>query len=293
MRQKFLGQSFTEYCLAIALISLSSLGVLAMVGTNITAKAPAILPMPTAPPTTGAGTNTNGSNSTSNPSTTGGNTPSPSGSSSNQPLPSDLSKVLQAAGVNGTTEVLADQIRQIAQHLLDTGKLTPDQANYFFVLANEGNRISSIEKLIEDANRTGAKTVTFDGKTTTPYDLAESVGWTNEPSQYYNTIVNTAGDMMSRAPDNRSVEMQSFIDKYQQLVNSGAMSNPDVQNVISNLTAKIATLSEVTEAYTSDAHWGTTLAPTMSNYAVSQTSFWHSSNICATGAGKTVGVTCQ
>ena len=118
------------------------------------------------------------------------------------------------------------------------------------------------------------------------------MGWNNEPAQYYSAPMDNAADALNRSPNSRSVSMQAFLDSYQKLEQSGGLQNPEVQNVVSGLSAKIAYLSETIESNVSDRYWGNTTTP-LQDYIVSNTSYWDSSQICSTGNGNTIGVHCQ
>jgi hypothetical protein len=207
-------------------------------------------------------------------------------------IPKDLPGYIQTAGANGTTELFANQIRNAAKQLLADGKITQEQANNYYELANQGSRIATMEKLIEDGVAHGTKTVTFEGKTYTPFELSRKLGWPDEPANYYGTSIQTAEDALNRAPESRSETMQSFLDSYVKLKNSGAMGDPNIKNLVSALSAKISYLSEIIESNVSDQHWGNTQT-SLKSYMASQTSYWHSSQICNVGGGKNTGVRCQ
>jgi len=207
-------------------------------------------------------------------------------------IPQNLPAFIQVAGANGTTALFSNQFRNMGEHMLAKGEITEEQANYFYELANQGNRIATIEKLIEDAMKNGRDTVLFEGRTYTPYELSSRVGWPEEPSSYYTMRIDTANDAMNRAPDNRSETMQTFLSSYQKLEQSGGLNNPTIQKNVSALSAKISYLSEMVQANVSDQYWGVTTTP-LDSYIASHTSYWSASQICDTGKGKTVGITCQ
>lgn len=302
MPSRKMGQALTEYGLiggtvfAIVLVSLSPLGHnIADLFSSMVSPPPKNLDLPNS----GSGINVTviGENGSDSPDNTGsiggqGNDSDSGGSGVTQNIPKDLPGYIQVAGANGTTELFADQIRSVADQLLASGKITQEQANKYYDLANQGNRIASMEKLIEDAMAHGTKTVTFEGKTYTPFELSRKVGWPDEPANYYSTPVKTAEDALNRSPGSRSETMQSFLSSYEQLKNSGAMNDPNIKNLVSALSAKISYLSEIIESNVSDQHWGDTKT-SLKSYMASQTSYWNSSQICGIGGGKTAHVRCQ
>lgn len=207
-------------------------------------------------------------------------------------IPRDLPAFIQTAGANGTTALFSEQIRKMGEELLAKGEITEEQANYFYELANQGNRVATIEKLVEDALDNGTQTVTFEGKSYTPFELSRLVGWPDEPSSYYTMLVRQASDAINRSPNNRSETMQLFLSSYQKLEQSGGLNNPAVQQAVSAMSAKISYLSELVESNVSDQHWGNTTTP-LDSYMASHTSYWSAAQICGAGSGETVGVTCQ
>lgn len=288
------GQSLTEYgviggaVFAVVLISLSPLGHnVADLFSKMVSPPPKSMNL--ASPS-GSGIQVDIIGGASSGSSTG--TTDYSGSGSTPPIPKDLPEFIQTAGANGTTALFADQIRSIGEQLLAEGKINQEQANDYYALANQGNRIATMEKLIEDAMANGTQTVTFEGKTYTPYELSRQVGWPDEPSQYYTMVVKTAEDALNRSPDSRSVTMQSFLGSYVKLKDSGAMSDPGIQQLVSNLSAKISYLSEIIESNVSDQHWNVS-DTSLKSYMASQTSYWSSAQICSVGHGQTVDVHCQ
>ena len=67
----------------------------------------------------------------------------------------DPAATVQTAGANGTTDILASSLSEIANQLLAQGKITATQANWLQKLANEGHLIADSEKLAADAFASG------------------------------------------------------------------------------------------------------------------------------------------
>jgi hypothetical protein len=285
-----------EYICISTFVALACVAGLTTMSQALSKNTPSILPMPTAKAASGS-TAVNAGDSAPAKGTTSSNsnTTSLANTGTGTPYISDMHSVLETAGGNGATEMMADQIRQIGQNLLDKGELTPEQANAFFDLANQGSHIASIEKLIEDANKSGNfnSPITFEGKTyNSAYDLAETVGWINDPTNVYPFDVNNPSidEAVNRAVSYRSDSLNNFFTSYQTLKDSGALSNPQVSQVIGQLTTQIAYLSETTEYSASSIHTGQPSNTLQDNY-ISNTTYWKSDQIC--GGGDATGVSCQ
>lgn len=293
------GQSLTEYGLGIGLVVLVSLAALMALGNQLQGgfkgmigKAPAANQVVAASGAGGTGGSSDSGDLDEQSAAITDNLTSPVLAGDAQAIPADLAGFIQTAGANGTTGLFSDQIRQLGEQLLAQGEITDAQANAFYALANQGNRMATIEKLIEQAEASGSQSVTFEGKTYTPYELSRSIGWPDEPSSYYSMNVQSGADVVNRSPNSRSPEMQAFVNAYQTLEKSGGMSNPAISKSVGALSGKIAYLSEMVESNIADQEWGNTTTP-LKDYVASSTSYWSASEICGTGGGNTSGVTCQ
>ncbi|MBY0405024.1 MAG: hypothetical protein K2X66_14080, partial [Cyanobacteria bacterium] len=67
--------------------------------------------------------------------------------------PTDINSLVETLGPNGTTDLLVDAIRQLAQKLLAKGEITQAQANQLMALANSGHSWSNTQGVIESAVR--------------------------------------------------------------------------------------------------------------------------------------------
>lgn len=302
IHHKLPGQSLTEYALGIGLVALVSAGALMMLGNQLQGSFAGMLGSAPAPSPIGASSTAAGGGSGETPSSASTGmpenlAPDKTGSALTlkedaESIPADLPGFIQTAGANGTTSLFSNQLKQMGEQLLATGEINQDQANAFFNLANQGNRIATVEKLIEQADQSGSSSVTFEGKSYTPYELSRSIGWPDEPSSYYSMNVTSGADIVNRSPNNRSPEMQAFVSAYQTLEKSGGLSNPGIAQAVGAMGAKIAYLSEVVESNVADRQWGNT-SVALQDYVASSTSYWKASEICGAGGGTTSGVTCQ
>lgn len=152
--------------------------------------------------------------------------------------PADTAKAVVTTGVNGVTNMLATTIQDLSNQLQASGNLTPEQARQLIALANQGHKIAEIEKIVEDAVANSnndpaaflSTSLTHAGQTyASPLDLAERIGY------------NTPSETEYVATDN---ETSAFMDMYQQLVNSGALADPQVQAVIGELVNQINVVAD-------------------------------------------------
>jgi hypothetical protein len=291
-RSKPIGQSFTEYSLIGASMLLVAVAGILLLGQNVNITFRDMLggyhPKGTVQVAAGASTNPSQS-------MTGGNgsiaANSPGGSSSLNTISlnnGDLQTALQVAGANGVTTILADRITALSQQLLAQGEITPEQANLFSDLANQGHRIAGIEKLIEDASRNNQTSIEFEGQSYTPIQLTGKLGWSGVGIG--SPILQSIDDVESVDAASRSVELTALLNKYQALQDSGALQNPTVQKFVGSMTSQIGSISETLESIVSNTSWDPT--PVQTNVASSLSNI-DSVQICTSGNGSDRGIHCQ
>jgi hypothetical protein len=112
--------------------------------------------------------------------------------------PANLSKSIETVGGNGTTQLLLANLRSLAKQLVDQGKISQDEYNRMEALANQGHRLASIQKLLENAARSAPDlnafqntSLVFEGKIYDhPYDLAGLIDVNNESEWKNPELVN-------------------------------------------------------------------------------------------------------
>ncbi len=206
----------------------------------------------------------------------------------NSDIAKDLRLAIITSGANGVTKLLAKQLEVLASQLLSAGKITPEQAGLFQVLANQGHRIARIEQLLESAcpncttkEQYAQQTVSFEGQTYHLSELAATIGWAN--SGFQNSFSPQTPDL--------SKELSSFATALNDLQRSGALQDPDVQKQTDTLVTEIANLSESVEDNVTRLSVGLSSTPLNKSLA-SDISNYDSMGICQSGKATDNGKHC-
>lgn len=263
------GQSLTEYLMIGALALIVTIGALGMLGEVLKERFGTMLTTRTQPePTiTAVAESSLQPGDIALPLATGPKAASMAESLLGQ---GDIKKAILVTGANGTTDQLADAILSRAKEMLAAGKINESQFNRLADLANQGHRIASIERLIEQAaNAAGQSPETFsqtkllfEGKYYTPEKLGNLIG----------TSLDGAGT------DNP--EMERFQALYNQAIADGALSDPTFNSQINALTANIVNISNGVETATDDK---TNIGKQLANAIASTTTDKNSTTICTLG----------
>jgi len=308
MRKAVSGQGLSEYGMIAALVCLASVGALVLLGGNLRDVFSNMLPERSQTQVTATAPSfTTGSGQTPNSAS-----PKTSPLADMQPLtitmangktitidayPKNLAKTVETLGTNGTTAILADNLSAMADQLLTAGEITPEEANLFHQLANQGHRIASIEKLFEDAaTKSGSDKqaflnlpIVFDDKTyATPLELVDSIGYNKKLG---------SGEWV---PDGN--ESAKLLNLQKQLVDSGALNDPAIKDIVNDL---VYVINETSDHFQNNVYAidETSLAPKdmqkqiasdiqesdLASYLTDNTS----ADICKTGKGKDTGKKCS
>lgn len=207
--------------------------------------------------------------------------------------PRELSKSVATAGANGTTGILASTIEQAAKQLLDAGSIDKSQYNSLIALANQGHRIGSIEKALEDVAasfKPGQSVLqtrlTIDGKTRIVDDLIETIGY-NTGEDDLTTDINPMSDTRANAETGKLLKL------YQASLSNGSLNDPNARQLVSGLVSQIAYLAEVATDTVRGLDTGEAKASNFLDVMASQTTHADSMGICATGNARDSGVTCS
>jgi hypothetical protein len=222
---------------------------------------------------------------------------------------SPLGQSIATLGANGTTTVLANNLAQLAQELLESGDISESQYNILIQLSDAGHKQAMIEAVIEHAanSAAGASSSTFldntqvvlDGHTKTIGELWNSLGY-NAPGgggRYFTStgkVVNTLpADLLHPASSDVASSLEAFLDVYHQAESSGALSDPVVEQVVSSLSTQIALTSDALVQAVGQVYLGNSPAGQIQTLAASATTHMDSAGICTAGSGTDSGVSCS
>lgn len=145
---------------------------------------------------------------------------------------SDTQKSIAVSGANGATRELASILTSTVEQALATGEITQAQAQVLLELANQGYALAEIEKLLEDAVAQGKTEVTFKNKRYQTWELAQQLGL-NVPENTWNLDSQYAAALM--AP---------FLKQYKAVEQAGALTDPALKNMVSQLSYQIAAIGD-------------------------------------------------
>jgi hypothetical protein len=148
--------------------------------------------------------------------------------------PRETAQRIQVAGTNGTTREMLGSFEKWIQEMRDAGEIDDAQANKLQKMANDGHYLADAEKALEDAIAQGQKTFLFNGKTYTPFEMAEAIGLNPDSSV-------GAWDL---DPAYAKSVISPLANSYQQASLDGTLSDPAVKQKVSELIIQIAAASD-------------------------------------------------
>jgi hypothetical protein len=315
-----LGNSLVEYALPLGLLAIVVLVGAGLVGSNLTQWIPSMA----------NGTMKNDGNSKSlrlrplgsNPYTQTVLLTLSDGSSLDlENYPTDIRSLVETLGPNGTTDLLVDAMRQLAQKLLAKGEITQAQANQLMALANNGHSWANTQGLVESVlSDSGGDEAVFDNNVrpvlskifeqqlsmneiapeafqlfsitaTRPIPMRDAQGVVMKDEQGNYLYDNTNPQTRTYIP-----LQVDFANSYAHALKSGALQNPGVKTLVDSLSknifnlgsASIVTANMIT--YTSDRDYQ--LNPSQYNQTAVKLIHNNASNICAVGGGNDSGISC-
>lgn len=207
--------------------------------------------------------------------------------------PQDLKKAVEVNGSNGATNEVLAQLDSLIEQLEKSPDTNKTELASLKDLANQGHRLATIENLIETSYKNAgslenlqATEVTFEGKQYKIDDLSSMLGW-----QSSELTPESISDRLST--QNAGPELKQFIDLYFKAEGSGALNDPAVKKVVTNMSDNIAFLTEITESTawtTSNVEFD---AAAMDQYAASAATNLNSGGICQAGNNTDTGVQCK
>ncbi|MBY0402555.1 MAG: hypothetical protein K2X66_01545 [Cyanobacteria bacterium] len=238
--------------------------------------------------------------------------------------PTNLKLSIESIGADGTTDLLANALIELAQKLANENKITPDQSTALIKLANSGHHLAKVEGLISDAvektyhhpEQFGSQTIQYEGQPLEMFYVAHLLGGAGGVSD--NDILNQKNILKPLNPGtslalrdlisgysnaaegikNQGAFLNSFTELYSDVLHSGALKEPSVSNLVKSLAAEIYTLSQNTAYVTrglarqSDS---VTNASEFKQVLIQNTENSHinSRGICIVGNGKDRGQSCS
>lgn len=207
--------------------------------------------------------------------------------------PQDLKKYVEVGGSNGATTEMLAQLDSLILQLQKSSDISPMELASLKNLSNQGHRLANLEAAIENTfkqapagSNYNALPVTFEGKQYAVKDLTSMLGWYGAnmaPVDIKNTLSDT----------NAGSELDRFLTLYFQAEASGALNDPAVRSVVSDMSGQIAFLSETLEDTTYNVAAGTFGVESIDSYQASLVTQYNSSQICTAGKNKDTGVLCQ
>ncbi len=306
------GQTLTEYTLAAGLVALVAIGALTFLASSTSDNLPGLLDRIFGD---GGGSPSGGAVVAGVSEVRGTRTVelvlSNGTTITLQDYPAEVGELVEAAGANGGTKIMASRLEDLAHRLLDAGEIDEAQARLLIDLANRGHRIGEVEGVLETAvadpdfdihNTQGEGQLVFEGQAYRPMELAKKIGYSSPfGTDLFHQSAGQHGSM--------GADLKSFVDLYREAEASGAMRDPVVEAVVSDLVRQIGyTAQEFTTAtehlvyrisqYEYDDQGNQTNHYLMDKEhfigrLASNLSHRSSGGICSSGGGEDSGIRCQ
>lgn len=196
----------------------------------------------------------------------------------------DTGQMIETAGANGATQLLASQLEQVAQQLLAQNLVTPAEASQLTALANQAYKYAEIQSiLMEQTHKYGTDVhalydnpIKYNGKTyIDPDDLANLLGETNT------------------GPGAEMLKMESLMKSVQKLP---IMQEASIKTLVNLLSGQVYDIGQSVE----NTYDGEPYPESFKNFKEATSSiknnYEKTSNnagtICTMGNGKANGVSC-
>ncbi|MBX2860707.1 MAG: hypothetical protein KTR14_05705 [Vampirovibrio sp.] len=207
-----------------------------------------------------------------------------------------LSSLVDTSGANGATSLINSQLVLMANELAQAGDITQQQQNTLVALANQGHDMANVQSQLEAAiagftstDDFQQQTVTYQGKDYPLITATWMIGVGPDGPQP-DTWPTNVMDITHAGP-----AMATYQQLYQEAVSSGALNNPAVNAIVSELALQTTFLTEVSEHQIMTNFETDTDGSAMADSAqqLSLLNHYNSSGICSTGGHQTTGVQCQ
>ncbi|MBY0402441.1 MAG: hypothetical protein K2X66_00955 [Cyanobacteria bacterium] len=244
-------------------------------------------------------------------------------------FPNNLQQSVESVGANGTTDLLTNSLKELAQKLLDAGKIDASQAQDLITLANRGHTLGNLQGQVEEAVEKAIASkgsfkdqlIEYKDLKLSPGSFASLLGVTANDPQYEKSGVGV--HLRELTPEDRQFNLQfynstyiltgtsnyvgedryAFFQQLQKTAKSGALNDENVKNLVKSLSANIDYLTQVTGTATDLFQTRMTTIeginykdPSDFKTFVSQTMAGtqvNAANICILGNGKDVNQSCH
>ncbi len=207
--------------------------------------------------------------------------------------PQDLTSLISTAGANGATDVLANTIKVLAQQLLDSGAITKAEFNNLIAMSNQGHRIANVQKAIESVAQNSSSPsefsssmFEFDGNTYSLDEITALIGFDND-SMDPNAVVDHLTDPTA------SPEISAFQNLFAKALQTGALDDPVLRDVVQTLSEQILSLSDLTNIAAYNIADYSAPPSSMTQNITSNLTDQKAAGICGAGAGVDSGVQCS
>jgi hypothetical protein len=213
--------------------------------------------------------------------------------------PTNATQLIETAGTSGYTDQLMASISTFAQQLKDAGEITDTQFNALMALSNQGHKMGTIQKFLEDyvsANPTtdpATQTVLYNGQSYLLEALIQTTGnnfgsWDGATKTYVFQPSTDLNAIMSVPRDGSSYENDAFIDLYKAALSSGALNNASIKALVDNATYAVSAVGDSLEHNLLNRQFDQ-----LDKNVASTFTHQNSQAICETGNGSDTGVSCN
>jgi len=317
------GQILSEHGLAIALVSIASIGGLLYFQDQLQAlwsgydfgSPMAVAAVPSLPGNgSNSGVSGNGSNGNSNSNNAGGGSGSPMSIRLADGTmvdignyPTSLTKAIETSGINGTTEQLLASLEAMAESLAAQGKLTPEQSSAYSRLANLGHEIANVEQVVEETMAQCNSSLSclqntqiiYKGQAyPNIYDFQlNKLGY--DEGYATNCSSSPTGCVGRETPSTHLLQQngistigwvgssQDFASEYVAIQSNGMLSSsPELNTIVTSLASQVLLMSDALETSTNMLRYASgTTYNTVPNLIAAQMTDIDSAGICLAGGG--------
>ncbi|MGE0199574.1 MAG: hypothetical protein AB7P76_01255 [Candidatus Melainabacteria bacterium] len=209
-----------------------------------------------------------------------------------QGVPTDLQKLVETAGVNGSSAIALAQLDELIAQLQASNEADTNTLNQLKALSNHGHRIANVESLLEvgmsqisNSSQLTGYQASFEGRTYNLSELSNLIGY---------EIVVTATMKDTGSLYGANAIQKDFVSTYNTLkTTSPLMKNASINAVVTKLVDDINILAETSEHVVSMTENGEVTPGQYVQTAASEQTLVRTISICDIGNGNDNGLVCQ